>query len=114
MRRAPAAEGNIIHVVHDHAQADPGLGGIALAARFVPAITSIFRILDASEVPIKEVRIDDLSLEEVVVETYSGVRLLFSLRFGADSALPVLRSLGSKLKNLEYVDFRVENRAYYK
>ena len=41
---------------------------------------------------------------------------ILSLRFPADDDLAVLQSLMSKpsFNNLQYVDFRVENRAFYK
>jgi len=127
--RAPDAEGSVIRIVHDYSQEHLGPGSTILPARFVPNLFSIFRVLAASGVGVAEVRLDDLDLEEIRVATYDGLpagqvgpTLYFSLRFPADNALAVMRSLtgGSSssiaagLHKLEYIDFRVENRAYYK
>jgi hypothetical protein len=137
--RAPNAEGSVIRVVHDYAQQGIGLGSAILPSRFIGNLFSVLRVLDASGLGIREVRIDDLALEEVNVATYggpparlaaasakqagqAGPALYFSLRFPADNAFAVLQSFagGSSssaavdLKRLEYIDFRTENRAYYK
>jgi hypothetical protein len=120
--RAPVAEGNIIRVIHDYSQKNIGLGALILPQQFVPNLFSILRVLDASGIGIEEIRLDDIGLEELNVITYNGPKLLFSLRFPSDNALTVLKKMTDRtatsslpdLKKLQYVDFRVENRAYYK
>lgn len=111
-----AVEGNIIPAVNDYSRDKLGLGAAVLPADFMSNLLSIFRALRGSEVSIKEVRLEDLGLEEIKIETNAGPELYFSLRFPADNTLAVLESFKDKngLKNIQYIDFRVENRAYYK
>lgn len=58
----------------------------------------------------------DLFLKEACIEIDSGTKFYFSLKNSPDFAVPVLESLmkSGEMKNLQYVDFRMENRAYYK
>lgn len=59
--------------------------------------------------------IENPNLEELIVET-DGPKLYFSLRFLPQNLDKVLNDLINRpnFKNLEYIDFRVENRIYYK
>ncbi|MEK7077437.1 MAG: hypothetical protein AAB967_04385, partial [Patescibacteria group bacterium] len=74
------------------------------------------RVLGEAGVNWKEVRLNDLRLQEVEARVYGGPRMRFSMRFPADNALGVIQSLMAKpeFPRLEYLDFRVERRAYYK
>lgn len=111
-----AVEGNIIPAVDDYSQDKLGLGSAVLPEDFMPNLISIFRVLRDSGISVKEVRLEDIGLEEIKVTTYDGPELYFSLRIPADNALTVISSLAGKagLKNIKYIDFRVGNRAYYK
>lgn len=137
-KSALAAEGNLLRVVQDYTQRSIGLLSPVLPQEFLPPLFSIFRVLDASGVNVREVRLVDLSRQEVEVSTHGGFTsnrpdgspisprdgrragvgptLYFSLRFTAENAFPVLNDLvvHGVFTNLEYVDFRVENRAYYR
>lgn len=109
------AEGSIIFAVHDYSQSPASLGASILPARFVPNLVSIVNVLHTSGLNVKEVRLNDVGLQEIQARTFDGPDILFSLRFLADRALPVIESVMAKpgLKNLRYLDFRTENRAYY-
>lgn len=121
--QAPDAQGGLISVVHDYSQPKAGLLARAVSLNFVSNILSVFKTLKASGLGIKEVRLEDIALQEVEVDSVGGLpagkagpKLYFSLRFPALNDLAVIQSLMSKpgFNNLEYLDFRVENRAYYK
>ncbi|OGY98168.1 MAG: hypothetical protein A3A43_02300 [Candidatus Liptonbacteria bacterium RIFCSPLOWO2_01_FULL_56_20] len=117
--RSLAAEGNLIRVVNDYSQNAAPLAGVILPRAFMQNFFSILRVLAAADLNIKEVRLDDVGREEMRVVTHDGPELYFSLRFPSDDALPVIASLyaggfGEGFSKLEYLDFRVENRAYYK
>ena len=89
----------------------------ALGTRFLPNLLSIFTALQSSLASnVQEVRLNDLSLEEVDVTTYNGPELLFSLRFpaaGVSDAVNAIERMTS-LAKLQYIDFRVQNKVYYK
>ncbi len=115
-KRAIGMEGSIFTVVDDYSQKDIGIGSKILPNKFVNNVFSIFRAIAGSGLRVKEMRLDDLSLEEMEVDTYDGPKIYFSLRFPADSAADAIGSIKGKtvFGNLQYVDFRVENRVYYK
>ena len=113
--RAFDAEGNLLLAAHDYSQKDPGLGQTILPIRFVPNLLSVFAILQASGLRLKEIRLNDIGLEELRVTTYNGPDIYFSLRFPADDTLSILNNLTAKpgFGTLQYVDFRTQDRAYY-
>ena len=114
---APLVEGNIIPRVSDYVRPKADLGEKVLPPQFLPNLMLILETLDASGLSIKEVRLDSLEDQEIKVLTYDGPSLYFSLRFPAATSLAVIRSFLTKpddFRRLEYLDFRVENRAYYK
>lgn len=112
-------EGTAILAVHDYsphnASGSAELMQTILPDEFVPNLISILNVLKQSGLNIKEIALNDLSLEEIDVSTYDGPSVYFSLRFSADEDLPVLESIMAKpgFGKLQYIDFRVENRAYY-
>jgi len=115
-RKALNTSGSLIRIVHDYSQSKLGLNSKVLGGGFMPSLLSVFRVLESSGLGVKEIRLNDISLQELEVSTYDGPKIYFSLRFPADNDLAVIESLMPKsgFKTLEYIDFRVENRAYYK
>jgi hypothetical protein len=114
--RAIAAQGGIIMTVHDHSQKSLPLRGNILPEALTPNIFSIFKVLAASDIDRNEIVLDDLALEEVKVTTHNGPELYFSLRFSAENDLAAIQDLMAKpgFGKLQYLDFRAENRVYYK
>ena len=110
------AEGNLIPLLEDHSREPLALGDRALEARFLPNLVSIFSALDSIRLSIREVRLSDLGREEVEAYTYEGPKLLFSLRFPAAGVPDAIRAVEkiTALSKLQYIDFRVENKVYYK
>ena len=92
------------------------IGGNILPDIFVPDMLSIFDTLKISGITVKEIALNDLSLQEIDISTYDGPALYFSLRFSAEEDLQALQQLMGKpgFSSLQYVDFRTENRMYYK
>ncbi|MBI4086181.1 MAG: hypothetical protein HY433_03010 [Candidatus Liptonbacteria bacterium] len=124
--KAMHVEGNLIAVVDDYSQKNLGSGSNILPGEFIPNIFSIFKVISGGELSVKEIRLNDINLQEIEVDTYAGLpagalakeglKLYFSLRFPADNTLAVIQSLKNQsgFDKFQYLDFRVENRAYYK
>jgi len=115
-KRGFDTEGSSLFAIHDYSQADPGLGGKILPDEFVANMLSVVSTVRQSGISISEIALRDISLEEIDVTTYNGPDIYFSLRFPSDEDLPVMEDLmlRNNFAKLQYVDFRVENRAYYK
>ncbi len=116
-KRALASEGSLILAVRDYSgEKVLGLGLKVLLDEQIPNLISVLNVIKKSGVNIEEIRLNDAVLGELEVDTFNGPKLYFSLRFKADDTLPVMQDFISKagFKNLEYVDFRVEKRVYYK
>ncbi len=123
-KRSIGVQGSLIIVVNDYSQKNLGLNSRIVPPEFIPNLFSLFRVLSESGLGIREIRLNDLGLQEIEVDTYpstalgagDGPKLYFGLRFRPDNSLAVIRSLKnqSNFNALEYIDFRVENRAYYK
>jgi len=123
-KRAMAAQGSLIVAVGDYSQTGLGLDSKILPGDLIPPAFSIFRVLRASNLNVKEILLRDLALQELEVGTYSstplgasdGPKIYFSLRFPADNTISVIQNFAAKpgFGKLQYLDFRVENRVYYK
>lgn len=109
-------QGGSIVSVHDYTKENLGLTEKVLPDIFVDHMLSVIDAVRASGINIKEMAVRDIALQEVDITTFNGPDIYFSLRFPADNDLAVLKSLMQKpgFGKLQYVDFRVENRAYYK
>ncbi len=114
--RSPASSGGIIAAVSDFSQPGRGLYSKVLPDIFLPNMLSIFSALKASGLGISGIILRDISLQEIEVHTAEGPRLYMSLRFPADNIAAVLKTLSrrSGFKNIQYIDFRVEDKVYYK
>ncbi|MBI2623535.1 MAG: hypothetical protein HYW65_03085 [Candidatus Liptonbacteria bacterium] len=129
--RAPGGEGGLLKTVHDYSGRHLGAGSTALPPPLMERLLMIFDALRESGAVAGELRFEDVAREEVEVATLNGPRLYFSLRFPLAAATDALRQIfsasgppaGARLpdgqgfpppQKLQYVDFRVENRVYYK
>ncbi len=108
--------GGTVISIHDESQSPRGLGEYVLPAALVPNLISVLHVLEQSSVPVQSVTLHNLALQEVAVQTQTGPTLYFSLHFPSNEDLSVLQTLMAKpgFSKLAYIDFRVENRAYYK
>jgi hypothetical protein len=115
-RNTWAAEGSLISVVNDYSQDNLGINDVILQKEFIPHLVGALEVLPESNVAVKEIKLADLSLQELEVSTFDGPTIFFSLRFPASEAVSVLNSLREQpgLEKLQTVDFRVEGRVYYK
>jgi hypothetical protein len=109
-------QGDLVYTVYDRAQAPRGLNQKVLSDEFLPNFISITNVLRASGLSVQAIELNDLSLQEVDVQTANGPTIYFSLQFPADEYLPVIQKLmlQSNFDKLQYVDCRTENRLFYK
>ena len=115
-KKTAIVEGSLIRAVNDYSGRVIGLNFRVLPEQF---LKNIFQILETTEnlgLSVKEVRIDSLEKEELTAITYAGVAFYFGLRYPAGNLASAIDALRQKVDfdKLEYVDFRVENRVYYK
>jgi len=114
---APALEGNLINKVDDFSGRDLNIGDSVLDANLAENLIKIFGVLERSGLKIKSLRLENLSLQEIVFDQpqSSLPKLYFSLREDPEfilAALDGLKQIG--FSKIDYADFRVENKAYYK
>jgi cell division septal protein FtsQ len=114
--RTVDTQGSAILIVHDYAQSQLAVNEKVLPDQFLANFISIAQVLKASELPVGQISLRDLSLEELDVTTPNGPSIRFSLRYPATDDLAALRSLMAKpdFMKLQYIDFTVQDRAYYK
>ena len=120
---APEVEGSLIKIIDDYATDEVKIGERILPEPLMPGLLTILSVLTEAPIQVKEVRYEDPSLQEMRVMTYDGPQIYFSLRFSASNALPIIKSLKEKdrlgelkprFRELQYIDFRIQGRAYYK
>jgi hypothetical protein len=109
-------QGSAAFVVHDYAQHILSLNQSILSDMFAANMISILDVLRASGVSVQEIALHDFSLQQIDVTTNHGPTLHFSLRFRATNDQIALQEILAKpgFNKLQYIDFTVENRAYYK
>lgn len=109
------AEGQLINKVNDFSGRLLKLGEPILEEKFTKNILKIFEVLGKSDLKIKSLKLENLELQEVVIDSPSIPKIYFSLRIDPTFTLIALESIKNLgFDKIEYIDFRVENRAYYK
>lgn len=112
--RGMPSEGSLIYNIRDYSDRDLGILLRVLPIDKFNYVKEIFEVADAAGLNYKYLEIQDLKLEEVKIVSSSGPEILFSLRFSPVFALSAIEEIGEEISKLEYVDFRVENKVYYK
>ena len=112
---APLVEGEIIYKIIDSSNRELMLGDRVLDENLFNNLILIFKTLEKSGLNLKTLRLENLSAQEIVVESPSMPKIYFSLRFDPDFSLSVFENLKkTNLEKVEYIDLRIKNRAYYK
>lgn len=112
---APVTEGSLILKVYDLQKSDLRLGFPVIEERFINNLTGILKNLSQLAVAIKKISLDR-KLQELRVETYDGADILFSIRFDPMPNIESFQKLSETLdlRQIDYVDLRIDNRIYYK
>lgn len=117
--RSLDTQGGAIAVIHDYS-GDPqnqiAIDQPILPAEFMPNLISILNTVKTSGLAVQDISLQDFSLQQINVAAVDGPVIYFSLRFPADNDLGVIESLMAKpnFDKLQYIDFTVDNRAFYK
>ncbi len=114
---APKTEGEMIYKVDDFSGRQLAIGDEIIKEDLFVNLLKIFNVLEQSDLNIRTLQIKDLSLQEATIEPANALtpKIYFSLRFDPAFTVPAIQAIKEYgLNKIEYVDFRVENRAYYK
>lgn len=114
--KAGETQGDLVFTTYDRAQSPRGLNEKILPDEFLSNFISIMNVLRASGLGVRDIELNDLSLEEVNVQTANGPTIYFSLQFPSDEYLPVIQKLMLQpdFSKLQYIDCRTEHRVFYK
>lgn len=113
----PTVEGSLILRFDDTSTSTVVLGNPYLQdPAWMQNIVSTLSIMEAGGFSPSSVRVDASSLEEWEAVLPSGLVFRFSLHFVPDNLAAVLKDIAAKtdIATLQYFDFRVKDRVYYK
>ena len=113
---APVIEGELFNKVIDSTGRDLKLGDKILDDRLLENLVKVFEVFDTVDLKSKTIFINDLKIEEVTVMPAGFPKTLFSLRFDPRFSIVAIDALkkSGRWQKVEYADFRVENKVYYK
>jgi len=113
---APSPDGVfLISVVRDYTERDLNIGDNVLPQELFVNLDSTIRLLSSVDIPIDELRINDLKFKEATGFVSGGPEIYFSLLVDPSFGKNVLEALSTSPEwgRVQYIDLRVENRAYY-
>jgi cell division septal protein FtsQ len=114
--KAPSSEGELINKVLDSSGRSLKAGEpIFSNKKLIENLLKIFEVLEKAELKVKTLKLEKIETQEVIVDSITVPKIYFSLRISPEFSLAALQSLKNLgLEKIEYIDLRVENRAYYK
>ena len=115
--KSPEVRGALILKFEDESTSSVVLGNPYLRdPQWLKNITATFDIMKQDGFVPQSVRVDNTSLEEWRAIFPSELAFYFSLHFVPENLGSILKDIGNRtdIKNLQYFDFRVPNRIYYK
>ncbi|KKQ23310.1 MAG: hypothetical protein US36_C0002G0035 [Candidatus Wolfebacteria bacterium GW2011_GWC1_37_10] len=113
--KAPLVEGEMIYKINDFSGRDLKIGDLAISGYLFQNLSKIFGVLEKLEINIRTFQLSELSSQEISTESALYPKIYFSLRIDPNLSIATLQSLKKTGWNkIEYIDLRVENRAFYK
>lgn len=112
---APEVRGRLITLIDDRSADIPIIGEAILPQQQFLYIKKILRILNDGMIASDKL-IFDRNAMDFIAELPTGLRLLFNVRFDPEftaAALPAVLKKVDPTKT-EYIDFRIENKVYYR
>ena len=111
---APTIEGAAIKMVNDYRPAPLGLGDIVLPTEMFNNLNSVLNILTEFNLPVTDVRLEDIKLREFAVNLEHGPKIIFSLEADPEFIKPAISSLmkSNSWSKINSLNLTVEGRAY--
>lgn len=113
-REAPTVSGTLIPKINEVSSRDLKIGNAIFNDETREYVLHIFEIFQKAQVALLDLKIENLESQEITAELLHNVPAYFSLRFDSSFAVPALLELKPKLATLSYIDFRSQNRVYYR
>lgn len=112
---APSGEGQLVPTVFDNALSHPFVGRKVITDAARHNLFTILKFLKINNIIATRIELERETLD-LRVQSDVGPLLLFNLRNNLNVALPSLEPLRLELDltNLQYLDFRVPNKIYYR
>lgn len=109
-------ESEIFKRVNDFSSRNLKLGENILPQRLFANLIKIFGVLERVNLNAKTLCLKDLAFEEVYIESVSDPKIFFSLRNDPEFSLSAIDAFkkSNRWEKISYIDFRVENKVYYK
>ena len=109
-------EGILVLRVDDYSREKVQLGDSLYPTEKLANALSVFAVVHDLGLPVYGWAIQDSAPDSIEVKVVDGPTLYFGLKFGSGYTTQVIQSLiGEKgIGNIQYIDFRVEGRVYYK
>ena len=77
-------------------------------------VLKILQVFEITDIPVLRFQLESMENQELTAMTEGGVKIYFSLRFDPAFTVESLQSLKDQLPILEHIDFRSENKVFYK
>ncbi len=115
LEAAPATDGQLVNMIYSASKEPVQLGEHVIEENKFIYFKKILDVIVSARIAVSRIEYDVMTYG-VVVKTSAGARLLFSLRFDPGFTIAPFSSIADRkdFSRMDYVDFRIENRVYYK
>lgn len=112
---APYVEGELMYKISDFSKRNSKIGDAIISQEMFLNLLKIFEIMNQSGITVKSFAIKNLEFQEIETNSDLAPKIYFSLKLNPSFTLPAFQNLKKiGMDKVDYIDFRVENRAYYK
>ncbi len=115
LEKAPQSQGQLVNIINSNQDINIKIGDQVLSIKEFSYLKNIIDSLSNLNISIENIDYDIQTLE-LTVKTDAGQKLLFSLHFDPSLIISTIGEVISKkeTQQTKYIDFRTENKVYYK